>query len=112
LNWDIATMRQGFCPVRKFSRCPPPADQRNPVAPTGKSSAGVARVADLILRAKSAEQKDDEANQQYKANATATIAGAAKIKAAAAEQENKDDNQEEWIHGHRLAIRRRHSYGA
>ena len=44
------------------------------------------------LRAKSAHEKNDEADYQDKAKAPTTDGGTAKVKAAAAEQEEKNND--------------------
>jgi hypothetical protein len=45
------------------------------------------------LRPKSAHEKDDETDQQNKAKSPAANCGTAKVKAASAEQEEKNKNQ-------------------
>lgn len=44
--------------------------------------------------AEAAKQINDEANQENEANAAAAVGGTAEVKTAAAEQDDKDDNQE------------------
>ena len=43
--------------------------------------------------AKSTHEKDDEADKQHKAESSTADCGTAKVKAAASEQEEKDNNQ-------------------
>ena len=53
-------------------------------------------VCDLVrsaLGAKSTHEKDDEADEQHETKSSATDCGAANVKTAAAEQEEKNDDQ-------------------
>jgi hypothetical protein len=64
------------------------------------------------FRAKSAHQKDNQADQQNQAKATAADGRPANIKAAAAEQEKKNNDKKEYIHDCKIALRGNGDYGA
>jgi hypothetical protein len=66
----------------------------------------------LGFRAESAHQKDNQADQQNQAKATATDGRPANIKTAAAEQEKKNNDKKEYIHDCKIALRGNGSYGA
>jgi hypothetical protein len=64
------------------------------------------------FRAKSAHQKDNQADQQNQAKATAADGRPANIKTAAAEQEKKNNDKKEYIHDCKIALRGNGDYGA
>ena len=66
----------------------------------------------LVPRAPAAHEKDDEADQQHEAEAAAAISRPTDIKAAAAEHEDENNDEQEWVHAEKLTGRGRRSYGA
>jgi hypothetical protein len=66
----------------------------------------------LGFRAKSAHQKDNQADQQNQAEPAAADGRSANIKTAAAEQEKKNNDKKEYIHDCKVSLRRGFHYGA
>ena len=65
-----------------------------------------------VFRAKSAHEKDHEADEEHEAEAAAADGGTANVKAAAAEQEEKNNDQKDKVHGCTVTGRGRRGYGA
>ena len=63
------------------------------------------------LCAKSAQEIDDKTDQQNKAKSSTADCGTAKVKAAAAEQEEKNEDQEKKVHGRKVTRHFRHCHG-
>jgi hypothetical protein len=66
----------------------------------------------LVSRAPATQQIDDQTNQQDEAQPAATDNGTTEVKTAAAEQEQKQEDQKNKIHGPKIRRRGDRHYGA
>jgi hypothetical protein len=66
----------------------------------------------LVFRAESAQAIDDQADYKYQSQSAAADGGAAKVKAASAEHQKQNKDEEYWIHGTKITRRRTAAMGS